>query len=447
MKTNTRLVLATALMMLFAIGIASAVVEPTVNFTATPTEGAYPLSVTFSGSYTGMTPPVTYEWDFGDNTGADKISGNTVTHVYLHPGKYSVRLAVYDLGIPTTYWVSTTKTEYIFVTHVPPTASFTASTDTGVGPVDISFTSTSTGYIEEYVWFIDGESVSAGNAPIPVMTHSFGKVDAPTIYSVILQTKGDGPLKVNSTPKSITINPQPPVADFSATSTTIGQKPLSVQIKDDSTGYGINNWSWSFGDESFSWQQNPSHVYTTPGTYGVRLIVKSEYGINGKVRNGFVHVLNASTDVCPPVPTDKPTNIGIYKDGLWYLDVNGNSVWNPGVDKAYSFGSPGWAPVKGDWNGDGVLEIGIYKDGVWYLDADGSGAWGGGDKLYYFGSLGNTPIVGDWTGSGVDRIGVYKAGNWYLDLNNNGVWDGGSIDRQSFGFGSLGWESIPGKWG
>jgi PKD repeat protein len=439
------------MIMLLAIGIASAVTgEPSVNFSASDVSGPYPFSVTFTGQAINMSQPFSYHWDFGDGTGAEKVSVSTIspiTHTYLHPGKYTVKLAVYDIGFPITTWVSTTKTDYIFVTHVPPTASFTASTDAGVGPVNISFTSTSTGYIEEYTWFIDGVSVSTGDAPITVFTHYFDQVDVPTLYSVILQTKGDGPTLVNSTPKTITIDPQPPVADFSATSTTIGQKPLSVQFKDDSTGYGISTWDWSFGDESFSSQQNPSHIYTRPGTYGVRLIVSSPYGTDGEVKNGFVHVLNSSTDVCPPVPSER-TDIGIYKDGLWYLDANGNSIWDAGIDKAYTFGQPGWTPVKGDWNGDGVQDIGIYKDGMWYLDSNGNGRWDDGvDKLYYFGSYGWAPIVGDWTGSGITRIGVYKAGTWYLDLNNNGAWDGSPTDRLSIGFGTIGWESVPGKWG
>jgi len=51
----------------------------------------------------------------------------------------------------------------------------------------------------------------------------------------------------------------------------------------------------------------------------------------------------------------------------------------------------------GDWNGDGVTEIGIYKDGVWYLDYNGNGIWDTGiDKVDYFGTLGWTPVVGKW---------------------------------------------------
>ena len=63
------------------------------------------------------------------------------------------------------------------------------------------------------------------------------------------------------------------------------------------------------------------------------------------------------------------------------------------------FGAAGWTPIVGDWNGAGTTKIGIYKDGMWYLDNDGSGngVWDTGDKNYGFGlTSGWTPVVGKW---------------------------------------------------
>jgi hypothetical protein len=107
---------------------------------------------------------------------------------------------------------------------------------------------------------------------------------------------------------------------------------------------------------------------------------------------------------------------------------------------------PGWSSVRGDWNGNGIAEIGIYKDGVWYLDMDGNGSWGTGDSMYSFGSPGWIPVAGDWTGTGTTKVGVYQAGTWYLDLNGNGIWNGPSTDRLVTAFGQPGWEPVPGKW-
>ena len=61
------------------------------------------------------------------------------------------------------------------------------------------------------------------------------------------------------------------------------------------------------------------------------------------------------------------------------------------------FGTVGWTPIVGDWNGGGTTKIGIYKDGMWYLDNDGSGTWNTGDRANMFGTLGWTPFVGKWS--------------------------------------------------
>ena len=34
-------------------------------------------------------------------------------------------------------------------------------------------------------------------------------------------------------------------------------------------------------------------------------------------------------------------------------------------------------PVVGDWKGDGIPRIGIYRQGSWYLDLNGNGQWDG----------------------------------------------------------------------
>jgi hypothetical protein len=145
------------------------------------------------------------------------------------------------------------------------------------------------------------------------------------------------------------------------------------------------------------------------------------------------------------------SKIGIYKDGTWYLDTNGNGVWDGASTDRYvtAFGLPGWTPVIGDWTGTGTTKIGIYKEGTWYLDMNGNGVWDGASTDRYvtaFGLPGWTPIVGDWNGDTKTEIGIYKEGTWYLDMNGNGVWDGASTDRYVTAFGLPGWTPVIGEW-
>ena len=142
---------------------------------------------------------------------------------------------------------------------------------------------------------------------------------------------------------------------------------------------------------------------------------------------------------------DNHTEIGIYRDGTWYLDFNGNGIWETGTDKVYSFGGPGWTSVLGDWNGDGYTNIGVYQNGVWYLDFNGNGIWETGtDKVYSFGGPGWTSVLGDWNGDSHTEIGIYRDGTWYLDFNGNGIWETGTDKVYSFGVN--GWTSVLGDW-
>jgi len=131
------------------------------------------------------------------------------------------------------------------------------------------------------------------------------------------------------------------------------------------------------------------------------------------------------------------TKIGVFSNGTWYLDMNGNGVWDgPNVDKLipnFGQGLPNAIPVTGDWNGTGVTKIGVFSNGTWYLDVNGNGVWDGSstDKVILnFGQgLPNAiPVTGDWTNTGVTRVGVFSNGIWYLDILGNGIWDGGVTD-------------------
>jgi PKD repeat protein len=67
-----------------------------------------------------------------------------------------------------------------------------------------------------------------------------------------------------------------PVASFNA-NTASGGKPLSVTFTDTSTP-AATSWSWNFGDTTGATTQNPTHSFTTVGTFGVTLTASNENG-------------------------------------------------------------------------------------------------------------------------------------------------------------------------
>jgi len=102
---------------------------------------------------------------------------------------------------------------------------------------------------------------------------------------------------------------------------------------------------------------------------------------------------------------DGTTKIGVYRSGFWVLDYNGNGTYDgvgTGGDKFYGFGgNAGEVPLVADWNGDGKSKIGVYVNGFWVLDYNGNGAYdgtgAGADRFIpYYGGAGSQPIIGRW---------------------------------------------------
>jgi hypothetical protein len=157
----------------------------------------------------------------------------------------------------------------------------------------------------------------------------------------------------------------------------------------------------------------------------------------------------------PPQPGDLPvvgdwsgsgtTKIGIYRPstGQWFLDYNGNGVFDAG-DKTYTFGGvSGDLPVVGDWSGSGTSKIGIFRSGYfWILDTNGDGTYDSGDQAFPYGGVaGDVPVTGDWTGNGIAKVGVvrpFQTGGtpafWLLDANNDHAIDTGDL---IFAFGGI----------
>ena len=61
---------------------------------------------------------------------------------------------------------------------------------------------------------------------------------------------------------------------------------------------------------------NPSHTYTKLGIYNVALQAYNTAGYNSTRKVGYITVTNLTT------------KIGVYKDGIWYLDNDGSGTWN-----------------------------------------------------------------------------------------------------------------------
>jgi hypothetical protein len=158
--------------------------------------------------------------------------------------------------------------------------------------------------------------------------------------------------------------------------------------------------------------------------------------------NGRLYVSDSSANAVRMLAPILPSRIGAFTAGRWRLDATGNGTLDATGDRDFPLGWAGATPVTGDWNGDGKTKAGVYSNGYWFLDQDGDGVY---DNLVAWGWAGATPIVGDWNGDGKTKIGVYSNGFWFLDYNGDYQWDGGVVDKQ-VGWGWAGVTPIVGDW-
>ncbi len=99
------------------------------------------------------------------------------------------------------------------------------------------------------------------------------------------------------------INPADPQMGFSYNNPCIGF-PLNLVNSTTSVHSPIISWLWNFGDGTNSNQQNPTHLYSSPGQYEVSLIAITELGCSDtlsytvNVYPNPVITVN-SADICP----------------------------------------------------------------------------------------------------------------------------------------------------
>jgi trimeric autotransporter adhesin len=286
------------------------------RFSGTPTAGGFPLTVAFTDLSQGR--PTSWTWDFGDGTTSTL---ENPTHVYTSPGSYTVSLRVRNAAGDVQL---ATQTNYVNVQ--PLAANFTATPTTGAAPLAVTFTDTSTGDPTAWSWnFGDGTTSTQRN---PSKTYA-----NPGSYTVSLTVTGKDGVSTNTTTRAAYINALPLTADFTA-SPTSGAAPLSTQFTDTSIG-SPTSWSWDFGDGTTSTSRNPSHTYTAPGRYTVRLTVTDAGGAtNTKTRTDYIEALSLTADFSatptfgsvPLLVNFSDTSIGTATAWSWSFGDGGTST-------------------------------------------------------------------------------------------------------------------------
>lgn len=205
----------------------------------------------------------------------------------------------------------------------PPVAAFSGTPTSGYAPLTVVFTDASTNNPTSWAWtFGDGGTSTAQN---PSHTYT-----AAGTYTVTLTASNAYGSDSETKTGYITVTTQPtnpPVAAFSGTPTS-GDVPLTVVFTDASTN-NPTSWSWTFGDGGTSTAQNPSHTYTTAGTYTVVLTATNAYGSDSETKTGYITV-NAVTASCDDFNDGNYTGwtnaYGTWTAASYYLNGNSNTT-------------------------------------------------------------------------------------------------------------------------
>ncbi len=121
------------------------------------------------------------------------------------------------------------------------------------------------------------------------------------------------------------------LANFTASANS-GTAPLTVHFNDTSTNHPTV-WSWNFGDGSTSTQQNPTHIYTTLGSFTVTLTVTNPGGSDTETKTSYITVTypapvadftcNATTGLAPLTVKFNDASIGDVHSYEWDFDNDG----------------------------------------------------------------------------------------------------------------------------
>ncbi|MCK4694424.1 MAG: PKD domain-containing protein, partial [Candidatus Cloacimonetes bacterium] len=291
------------------------------EFSADPTYGVTPLEVQFTDLSSGNI--TLWEWDF-DNDGTIDSQEQNPVWTYEQPDIYSVWLHVSDGTNSDTI----VKFDYILVGPAA-IADFTADPTSGQIPLEVQFTSLSTGIVTYWEWDFQNDGVIDSYEQNPSYTYTESG-----IYSVSLTVSNED-LTDTEIKEDYIIVEEPLIADFEGNVTT-GVAPLEVQFTDlseDFTGV-INSWLWDFDNDGIvdSYLQNPVYTYTETGVYTVSLTVSDGVNEDTEIKEDYITITetlnadfegNVTTGVAPLEVqfTDLSEDFtGVINSWLWDFD-------------------------------------------------------------------------------------------------------------------------------
>jgi len=286
---------------LLLIASINCIAQCTANFTLANTGAG---TISYTSTSTGTNTGTYFSWDFGDGDFFSAMANPNATHTFYN-GIYSTTLTINDTITPCTSTVAIT---------------FTVNNSPCTGAVSFNYVLQQNGVVNFYnatsglnnfnwLWgFGNGNTSTLYNPPPQTYTAS-------GVYNVTLTATDQLSICSYSSVQSISVT----VATCSLNSAftyTIGGGGL-VNFTSVSTGTsGTTTYFWDFGDATNSGLQNPSHTYTSNGTYIITLSLQDS--INFVCNSTSTQTINLNA------PCFANVNFNMMKDSSFTSSI----VWN-----------------------------------------------------------------------------------------------------------------------
>ncbi|MCB9310503.1 MAG: PKD domain-containing protein [Lewinellaceae bacterium] len=197
----------------------------------------------------------TFQWNFGD--GSATSAETNPSHTYAVNGTYTVTLTV-------TNPCETSTISYDVVIQFPPTISFTAAPTSGCNPLTVQFTNTSTN-ATSFEWIFQGGTPATSTEQNPTVVYN-----SPGTFNVLLI--GYNSYSGSEYEQNGLIHVLP------LATSSFGYTVNGLTVNFNNTSQNGTAYEWTFGDGSTSTNTNPSHTYSTNGTYTVQLSTFNDCG-------------------------------------------------------------------------------------------------------------------------------------------------------------------------
>jgi PKD repeat protein len=244
----------------------SGVANPVPIFNYTPTG----LQVVFADVSQNDSAVTSWLWNFGDS---NTSTTQNPTHAYAAAGSYNVTLTVYTANgdgfvtqpLALTLPLTQAEAQWPVQASWAPVPNFTYDATV----LEVVFTDSSTTNnppITAWAWdFGDGTGTSTEQNP----TYTYA---APGTYTVTLSVSDDyeGTQTATMTQQITVSEANVVTAAFEFSSTDL-EVTFTDQSSTTASGATIDLWHWDFGDGQVSDAQNPTHTYSSAGTYTVTL--------------------------------------------------------------------------------------------------------------------------------------------------------------------------------